>query len=190
MPTASKMWPLVLTRFQLIWSWLSFWPQVTQFRTLPKNHQEHFEQDSWWLLEKNVTARVMIRFSADLARWPSFWPKVTQFWIWPRNHQDKHFEQDSWWLLKQVTPLLPSKFGVNWPLGSGKKRKIDFQDDCHGGHLGILIGTILAIFDLQVIPMLPSKFWVNWLFSSEEAKNRLSRWRPSWISERHDFSYF
>ena len=37
-----------------------------------------------------------------------------------------------------------------------KKGKIDFQDGCHGGHLGFPIGTILAIFDLQVTPMLPS----------------------------------
>ena len=67
-----------------------------------------------------------------------------------------------------------------------KKRKIDFQD---GGHLGFPIGTILAIFDLQVTQMLPSS--VNWVFGSgEEAKNRFSRWRPSWISDRHDFSYF
>ena len=75
-----------------------------------------------------------------------------------------------------------------------KKRKIDFQDCGHGGHLGFPIGTILAIFDLQVTPMLPSKFGVNWPFGSgEEAKNRFSRWRPwrpSWISDRHDFSYF
>ena len=69
-----------------------------------------------------------------------------------------------------------------------KKRKIDFQD---GGHLGFPIGTILAIFDLQVTPMLPSKFEVNWPFGSgEEAKNRFSRWRPSSISDRHDFNYF
>ena len=41
---------------------------------------------------------------------------------------------------------------------------------------------ILAIFDLQVTLMLPTKFVVNWPFSSgEEAKNRFSRWRPSWI---------
>ena len=42
--------------------------------------------------------------------------------------------------------------------------------------------------------MLPSKFGVNWPFSSgEEVKNRFSRWlpwRPSWISNQHDFSYF
>ena len=92
--------------------------------------------------------------------------------------------------------MLPTKFRVNWPFGSGeeaknrfsrwlpwrpswfydrydfsyfdllsprcflpslestglsvqeKKRKIDFQDGGHGGHLGFPIGTILAIFDL------------------------------------------
>ena len=75
-----------------------------------------------------------------------------------------------------------------------KKRKIDFQDGSNGSHLGFLIGTILAIFDLQVTLMLPSKFGVNWPFvSGEEAKNRFSRWRPwrpSLISDRHDFSYF
>ena len=72
-----------------------------------------------------------------------------------------------------------------------KKQKIDFQDGCHGGHLGFPIGMILAIFDLQVTPILPSKFGVNWPFGSgEEAKNRFSRWRPSWIFDRHDFSYF
>ena len=42
--------------------------------------------------------------------------------------------------------------------------------------------------------MLPTKFRVNWPFGSEEeAKNRFSRWlpwRPSWISDWHDFSYF
>ena len=44
----------VLTRFSfdLAW-WPSFWPQMTQFQTSPRNHQDkHFEQDSWWLLQK------------------------------------------------------------------------------------------------------------------------------------------
>ena len=67
-------------------------------------------------------------------------------------------------------------------------RKIDFQD---GGHLGFPIGTILAIFDLQVILMLPSKFGVNWPFGpGEEAKNRFSRWRPSWISDWNVLAIF
>ena len=75
-----------------------------------------------------------------------------------------------------------------------KRRKIDFQDSSHGGHLGFLIGTILDIFDLHVTLMLPTKSQVNWPFGSgEETKNRFSRWRPrrpSWISDRNDFSYF
>ena len=73
-----------------------------------------------------------------------------------------------------------------------KKQKIDFQDGCHGSHLGLPIGTILAIFYLQVTPMLPTMFGVNWLLGSgEEAKNRFSRWlpwRPFLISDKHDFS--
>ena len=52
-----------------------------------------------------------------------------------------------------------------------KKRKIDFQDGGHGGHLGFPIGMILAIFDLQVTLMVPSKFGDKWPFGSgEEAK--------------------
>ena len=70
-----------------------------------------------------------------------------------------------------------------------KKRKIDFQDDHHGGHLGFWIWTILVIFDLQVTLKLPTKFQINWPFGSgEAAKNRFSRWLPSWISDWNDFS--
>ena len=84
--------------------------------------------------------------------------------------------------------MLPSKFGLSV---QENKRKIDFQDGGHGSHLGFRIGTILAILDLQVTLMLPSNFEVNWPFGSgDEAKNRFSRWWPSWISDRHDFSYF
>ena len=87
--------------------------------------------------------------------------------------------------------MFPSKFGVNWPFGSGEEAKIDFQD---GGHLGFPTSTILAIFDLQVTLMIPSNVGVNWPFgSAEEAKNRFSRWlpwRPSWISKWHDFTCF
>ena len=87
--------------------------------------------------------------------------------------------------------MLPSKFESIGLSVQEKKRKIDFQDGIHVSHLGFPISTILATFDLQVTLMLPTKFGVNWPFDSgEEAKNRFSRWRPSWISYRHDFSYF
>ena len=47
----------------------------------------------------------------------------------------------------------------------------DFKDGRHGGHLGLPIRTILAIFDVQVTPMLPIKFQVNWpLVSGAKAK--------------------
>ena len=38
-----------------------------------------------------------------------------------------------------------------------KKRKIDFQDGRHGGHLELRIGTILGILDLLATPMLPTE---------------------------------
>ena len=58
----------------------------------------------------------------------------------------------------QVTPMLPTKFQVNWPFGSGEEAKNIFL---RCGHLVFLIGTILAISDLQVTLMLPTKFQVH-----------------------------
>ena len=55
--------------------------------------------------------------------------------------------------------MLPTKFQVNWPFGSGVEAKTDFQD---GSHLGLPIGMILAIFNQQDAPLLPTKFQVNW----------------------------
>ena len=78
-------------------------------------------------------------------------------------------------------------------MATQKKQRIDFQDGGHGNHLGIRILTILAFYDLQVTLTLPTEFQVNTPFGSKEAKNRFSRcWpcRPSWISDRNDFSYF
>ena len=75
-----------------------------------------------------------------------------------------------------------------------RRSELDFQNSSHGGHLGFLIGSILAISYLQVTLVLPTRIQVNWPFGSgEEAKNRFSRWRlwrPSWISDRNYFSYF
>ena len=46
----------VITRFYADLAWwttCSFWVQVFQFRTWPRNHQDnYFEPDSWWLLQK------------------------------------------------------------------------------------------------------------------------------------------
>ena len=48
--------------------------------------------------------------------------------------------------------MLPTKFQVYWPFGSGGVK--------NGSHLGYPIGMILAIFYLQFIPLLLTKFQV------------------------------
>ena len=129
-----------------------------------------------WLLDLGVEAKN--RFS----RWQPWRPS----WI-----SDLH-DFSYFFIYKTPRCFLASLESTG--LSVQEKRKIDFQDGGHGSHLGFPIGTILAIFDLQDTSMLPSKFGVNWPFGSgEEAKNRFSRWRswrPSWISDQHDFSYF
>ena len=143
----------------------------------------------------------------------------------------------------QVTMILPTKFRVSWPFGSGDEGKIYCRNGRHGGQFGFSVGndyiyflpkgysgtsnqvssqlvfwfrrqrgkyifkeaamaatwdfsikTLVAIFDLQVTLILLTKFRVNWHFGSEEeVQNRFSRWRPwrpSWIYDRNDFSYF
>ena len=55
--------------------------------------------------------------------------------------------------------MVPSKFGVNWPFGSGEEAKNRFS---RWRPSWISDRTILAIFDLQVTPMLPTKYQVNW----------------------------
>ena len=91
----------------------------------------------------------------------------------------------------QVTLILPLNFKSIALSVQGKKFKTDFQDGHHSRNLWFPIATIWAIFDLQVTLKLPTKFRVNWPFSSGEVKkNRFSRWPPSWIFNRNDFSYF
>ena len=74
-------------------------------------------------------------------------------------------------------------FLSSWHFSSGEGR--------NGGHLGFQIKTILFIFYVQAALILLTMFRVNWPFrSGQEAQNRFSRWRPSWISDQNDFSYF
>ena len=67
----------------------------------------------------------------------------------------------------------------------------DFQHGHHGSHLGYQNGTILAIMHLCVPLTPPIKFWLNPSYGLRDVIWRISRWppwRPSWISERNDFS--
>ena len=83
-----------------------------------------------------------------------------------------------------------------------KKRKIDIQNCPHGSHLGFLIRTSLAFFDLQVTTMLSIKFSAIGLLVQE--KKRKIDFQDGghlgfpigtillllvWISDRNRFSY-
>ena len=76
---------------------------------------------------------------------------------------------------------------------SEKKQKKK-QDGGFGGRLGFPIGTILTIFDLEVILLLQCKFQLKSPYGSGGyVKNWFSRWhlwRPSWISNQQNFTYF
>ena len=65
-------------------------------------------------------------------------------------------------------------------------------EEFHCGHLGYPNGTILAILNLYVAPMLPIKFRLNLTYGFEGdiiwTISRWPLWRPSWISERNNFS--
>ena len=97
-----------------------------------------------------------------VSRWPLWWPS----WISDPNNLS-YFRSTS-------HPNASYRFESNGLSVQEKKQKIDFQDGCHGGHFGFLIGTNLAIFVLQVTLMLPTLFKVNKPFGSgEEVKNEV-----------------
>ena len=165
---------------------------------------------NWPFGSKEEAKNRFSRWLPWLPPWISDWHDFSYFFIY----------KSPICLLKSLESICLSVHEKKLNIVQEKKLNIDFQDRGHGGHLGFQIGTILAIFDLLVTPMLPTKFGVNWLLgfrirtilaifdlqvtqmlpskfgvnwpfgSREEAKNRFSRWRPSWIFDQHDFSYF
>ena len=71
-----------------------------------------------------------------------------------------------------------------------KQFKIHFQSDGCSGHLGFLIRTIFASFDLRVMLILSTKFPVSWSFGSADVQDSFARWQLSWISDRNNFSFY
>ena len=69
---------------------------------------------------------------------------------------------------------------------------MSFEEFQEGRHLGYRNGTILSILNLCVTVMPPIKFWINPTYGfGRDVVSRITRWppwRPSWISERNDFS--
>ena len=107
-------------------------------------------------------------------------------WIFDRNNF-------SYFYIYKSSRHFPPIFKSTGPLVQEIKRKkrVSRWPISDPNNLSYSRSTIL---DLQVTRMLPTKFRVKWPFSSGgEAKNKFSRclsWRPSWISDRDDFSYF
>ena len=123
---------------------IDFWPSWISNRN-----------DFTYFLSTIVTHMLPIKFQVN---WPFFseeaknrfsrWQPQLLSWISDQN--------DFNYFLSPSRP--PTKFQVSCPFCSGEETKNRFQDSDHGGHLGFLIGKILAIFDLQVTLMLPTRF--------------------------------
>ena len=101
------------------------------------------------------------------ACWILDWNDFSYF-FWSTSHPDASYQVSS-----QMELLIQEK-----------KRKIDFQDGHHGGHLGLPTWTILAIFVLQVTPMPPTKFQVNWPFGVD-----LKDFTDFWSTSHPNASY-
>ena len=85
--------------------------------------------------------------------------------------------------------MLPTKFQVNWPIGSEEVAKYRFS---RWRPSWIPIGMIWQFLILQVILMLPTQFESTGLMVQKKKKKDFqdSPRRPSWISDRTDFSFF
>ena len=84
----------------------------------------------------------------------------TEFQVnWPFGSGDEAKSRFSWFTIitilvifyLQGTPMYVQSFKSICLLVQ-EKRKIDFHDGCHAGHLGFMIGTILAIFFIYKSP--------------------------------------
>ena len=97
-----------------------------------------------------------------------------RFSRWPPSWISDWYNFSYFYIYKSSRCFLPI-FKTTGPLVQENKRKKEFQDGRHGGHLGFPVQTIQVILDLQVTPMLPTKFRVKWPFSSGEDANKRPR---------------
>ena len=95
----------------------------------------------------------------------------------------------------QATLTLPTKFGVNWPFGSGEEAKNRFLRQRPWQSSWISDQNNFSYFWSTSHPDASyqvSRLLVFW-FRTEKARNRFSRrlqWRPFFISYWNNFSYF
>ena len=76
--------------------WPSYWTQMTNVRTWPRNHQGvHADKISWSSDDKCGLQRGHKPVPL-FDPWPDYWPQMTYVRTWPRNHQGLHADQISW----------------------------------------------------------------------------------------------
>ena len=111
-----------------------------------------------------------------ISRRPPWWPS----WITKQNN------------FSNSESLCPSSFGSIGLTVWEEMSLEEFQDGCHGCHLGYWNETILAILNLCVTVTPPIKFQLNQTYGlGEDVIWRISRWppwQPPWILEQNDFS--
>ena len=87
-----------------------------------------------------------------------------------------------------VVLILPTKFQVNWPFGSGEVQYI--QDCSHSNHLWFAIRTILAFFLPKSCLDTSTKFRVNWHFGSGKEAEKIFKMVASLESWLEPFQLF
>ena len=150
MAAMAAIWDFLSQQFELFFIYKSPWCFLPSFESVGLSVQKkkgkiYFQMAAIFISTSHPHASYL--FSNQLA-------------LWFRKISEKKSFKTSWIsdpnnlsYFRSPQCFLPSFESVSV---REKKRKIDFQDGCHGGHLGFLIGTILAIFDLQVTLMLPT----------------------------------
>ena len=110
-------------------------------------------------------------------RWPCITHQVPDKWPQGWGHLNTSSEMSSQLSDGHLGFPKWNDFGYFW---STSPYIIDFQTGGRGTHLEFPIIMILAILQQ-----------VNWPFGSgEEVENTFSRWWPSWITDRNNFSCF
>ena len=83
---------------------------------------------------------------------------------------------------------LPSSFGTIGSTVWEEMSSEEFQDGCHGGHLGYQNRTILAILNLYNAPMTSIKFRLNLTWFARRCRLKNFKMAPWRLSEWNDFS--
>ena len=90
----------------------------------------------------------------------------------------------------EVTPMLSTKFQVNWSFGSGEEAKSRFSRWPPWWPSWISDRNDFSYFWSKSHPDASYQVLSQLAFLFKRRGDRFSRWRPSWISDQNTFRYF